>query len=257
MSLASEEQDLTSARDNLGGALVSLAGARLEVRSRDETWLRLVQRRYGGTGNSGDPTMIVDDVAGGGPVGSGSSWYGVDLANRHAWLSARGCISRLDRLLRELLPEVMPQRALIHAALIENGVGQAWLCCGRSGAGKSTLAQLAGQRALCDELVAVTAEAGEAWAEPLPFPWRRACTRVRLARCFLLRHGATHVGGRLGEAEALRRLSRHVRWPFRSQEQLGAAFAVVSSLAGAVSVSELTFAPLPDVLEMLAEEGAA
>lgn len=180
---------------------------------------------------------------------------GVRLREGLAWAEGPLSLAPLLALLRFLLPALVANGFVVHAAALA-GTGGGWLCCGPSGCGKTTLAKLFPDLALADELVAVRRQGQDFLVEALPF-WTGRPRRSRLVGVHFLRHGETHSRRPLSAAEAVRRLAREVIWPTYAVAEMGAAFAVLTQLVASLPCFELAFAPRRDVWPVLSGEGCA
>ncbi len=258
---------------------VELAAVRLEVGSPDPAFAACAAERLGRFASPAEPTFRVEHLpAGDAPGGLASrmavraeavqvlerpggfalraATFGadVDLDRRWAVLRSPGAAYPLDALLRHLLPALVPDGLVLHGAgLVADGRGVA--CCGPSGAGKTTLAGLLPAWAVCDELVALRRAQGRPRLFALPF-WKARPAEADLVAVHVLRHGPQHARRRLGLAEALRALVRHTLWPVHAPDASHSALEVAASLAEAVPVWDLAFAPRADVAPFVLEATA-
>lgn len=227
---------------------VDCAGVVFGFPSADERWRRALRRRFSGflTREGTDFTVTREGVEEGrtgaedarfpGPFGAA-----VDLADRSARLPSRAGPAQAGYLLRALLPSLLEDGLVFHAAVLLDG-GRGFLCCGRSGAGKSTLATLAGSRAGCEELGAVCRDAGGWSVRTLPFRRSRRA-RAPLAGVYLLRHAARNERRRLSPSEAAREAARHVFWPESDVPSGRRSFELLAELVEQVPVWDLGFLP--------------
>lgn len=153
------------------------------------------------------------------------------------------------------LPEV--GATIFHASGIEAG-GEARLFLGKSGAGKSTIAALldgAGAgRKISDELVVVSVAGEEPEALVAPFIGGAGLphgARYPLASLELLAQSPQHRRRRLGPAEALAPLLRHLVSFARSPAANARVLEIGAALVDRVPCFELAFAPRADVAAVL------
>ena len=167
----------------------------------------------------------------------------------------------LDPVVKLLLVERLARSGralLVHALGVRWNSGDGALFVGPSGAGKSTLARLLRNRGvtiLCDECVAVRRDAQGWLIEGTPFHgevYEVERGPARLARAFLIRHAASHVGGDLERADPARHLVPQLFLPFWNEEALGKAMAAAGLLLAEVSTQHLGFAPLESIHAFLA-----
>jgi hypothetical protein len=155
----------------------------------------------------------------------------------------------IDLLLPPLWYELEPAGVLVHGVLLEIG-GRGVVGIGPSGRGKSTLARLAGERSLCDEIVAVVQRGQRLYASSLPF-WAGRPGECALDEILLLEHGLESRRVPLDPRVAMVELARQVIWP-PSPVRAAAALELVMALASEVAVSRFPFRPEPEALEVLA-----
>ena len=258
---------------------LDFAGTRLELASDSARWLELVAERYGAFAVPGPPSFVVsyrvedqeppfellaarrgsvthdvvDHRPGGFSVEGPAYRAEVDLTRATASVCGPLSWYPIDRLLTILLPLVLSDTLILHAAALQDG-DRAFVCAGPSGCGKSTLAGLLPENALCDELVAVRRR-GPGWeVRSLPF-WTARPGAARLAEIMLLRHGHYHRRRALTPVAGLRALQREVVWPLGSSEAVGMVFRNLTALLDSIPVVELEFCPRADVWAVIA--GAA
>jgi hypothetical protein len=140
---------------------------------------------------------------------------------------------------------------LLHASAVVDR-GRAWVFSGPSGSGKTTIAGLAGGRVvLNDETIAL---------HPGPRGWQACATpfygsggpamarvnvRARLRGLCFLRKADRFAHRRLTPAEAVARAFPEVMLPKRDARVTARLLATLATLAAAVPVWELAFAPTP------------
>ena len=178
----------------------------------------------------------------------------VDFAAHTAALPADATAAQAGLFMRSLLPSLLTDGLVCHAAALIEGE-RGWLCCGRSGAGKSTLASLMGERAASDEVGAVRRGGGSFTVHALPF-WRAHRAVAQLEGVYLLRHGVRDERRLLTPAAALPALGRHVFWPVDTLHTSQRVFDVLTELVERVPVWELAFRPTPAVWDVIAAPAA-
>ncbi len=231
---------------------VECAGVVFGFPAADRRWRAAVRRRFAGF-LTGEPATYT--ITRGARLGPGekrpSAPFGalLDPVGRTADLPPGLTMREAGGLVRVLLPGLL-DGLVAHAAVLLDG-DHGFLCCGRSGAGKSTLARLAGSRRGSDELGAVRRVDG-AWAvSTLPF-WKGRAATARLDGVFLLRHADGNERRRLGPAEALPALGRHLLWPVDAPEAAQRTVDLLADLVERVPVWDLGFLPSAAVLELIA-----
>jgi hypothetical protein len=175
----------------------------------------------------------------------------VDLTAHAVTAAGPAALYPLDAILKVLLPLMHPDGLVLHAAALCDGA-RGWICSGPSGAGKSTLATLAGEGAVCDELVVVSNGSGHWRLLSLPF-WNGRPASAPLTAIHLLEHGHSHTRRRAAAAEAVRRLATEALPPLQPAHALDAWFARLVQLVEQVPVFNLTFKPTPDVWDFIRE----
>jgi hypothetical protein len=177
----------------------------------------------------------------------------VDLGRRRARVAGPLATYPLDALLRHLLPLIVEDGLVVHAAMLAEGE-RGWACCGPSGSGKSTLAGLLPERAHCDELVAIR-YVDDRWdIEALPF-WQARPGRARLEAVYLLGHGSQHRRSHVTSRVAVRELVPQLMWPVMSSEAMERAFGLLTAVTATVPCWRLEFVPRADVLDVITAEG--
>jgi hypothetical protein len=223
---------LTSAASltlDCAGTAVALVG--------DDRWLELVRREYGGFAADRPASVTVR-------LGATEA----TPAHADATVAGRPRLAGLHPVLRQLYPAIV-DGLVFHASVLVFGEA-GYLCCGSSGAGKSTLARLCPAAMRGDELGAVRRTPSGLVVASLPYHRGRRC-QARLAGVMLLRHGERDVRQRVGPAEALALLTRHVFWP-KDTGAVAAGFELLADLVDTVPVSWLAFQPTPAVARLFA-----
>ncbi len=177
-----------------------------------------------------------------------------DMARRQARVAGPALPYPLGTLLKHLLPAILEDAVVFHAALLVDGE-RGFLGCGPSGSGKTTLAGLLPERALCDELVAVRQVEHGFRAEALPL-WQARPGSALLEGVFLLRHGPWARRRRLDAALALRGLAGGVLWPTARLAAMPVTLARLGAVAETVPVFDLEFAPDAEVWRTIAMPAA-
>jgi hypothetical protein len=179
----------------------------------------------------------------------------VDRAHRRAHLAGPLALYPLDGLLRHLLPVILADGLVLHAALLIDG-DRAWVCSGPSGSGKSTLASLLPELACSDELVYLAPAKGRWQATALPF-WQARPARAELTGIFLLEHAPSHRRSAIEPGQALQALTSQVLWPTVVPELAAASFERLCTLVREVPSARLGFTPDRGVIETLRGSVAA
>jgi hypothetical protein len=246
--------------------------------SRDATWLDLLSRRLSPfqisrpfhfliEQETTGPTPVelpsalaihlepqeLEDTPSGFVIRTPTSVCEVDLEARRARVAGPRALYPLDNLLRHLLPFLYSEGLVLHGAAFEHG-GSGFVASGPSGSGKTTLSQLAGARALCDELTAIRWESRRARLLALPF-WKARPGSAPLEGVLMLRHAQRHRLRRLGSKEAFKRLAPQVLWPLDKSWAVKRTFEYLSRLVEEVPAWELGFAPRSDVWDAIREIG--
>ena len=239
---------------------VECAGVVFGFPAADRHWRATLRRRFAGFLTESPATFTITRGARLGPgERRPSAPFGalLDPVARTADLPAGLTVREAGGLVRVLLPGLLGDGLVAHAAVLLEG-DRGFLCCGRSGAGKSTLARLAGSRRGSDELGAVRRIDGGWAVSTLPF-WKGRAETARLDGVFLLRHADANERRRLGPAEALPALGRHLLWPVDVLEVAQCTVDLLADLVERVPVWDLGFVPNAAVLELiaaLADDGA-
>jgi hypothetical protein len=223
----------------------------------DSRWRAAVRRRFAGFLTDAPPSFRIHrGPATGGPTGAGSNrsepgLFGtaVDLAAATAELPADSGASQAGYLVRSLLPTLLVDGLVAHAAVLVDGE-RGFLCCGRSGAGKSTLANLAGPGAGSEELGAVRLEGGAWMVHTLPFRKARRAS-ARLEGIYLLAPGPRDERQRLSPASAIPAVGRHLFWPVDSLASGQRSLDLLAGLVENVPVWDLEFLPTPAVWDLI------
>jgi len=218
-----------------------------------------VRRRFAGFLTEAPPSFVISrgSRGDGGPAdgprpsGTGPFGAGIDLASGSAELPADGRASQAGYLVRSLLPTLLSDGLVAHAAVLIDGE-RGFLCCGRSGAGKSTLAKLAGPGAGCEELGAVRLQGGAFTVHTLPFRKARRAS-ARLEGIYLLSHGERDQRRRLDPPSAVPAVGRHLFWPVDGPEAGQRSFDLLVRLVETVPVWELEFRPTPAVWDLIVD----
>jgi hypothetical protein len=250
-----------------------LGGVGIALSAEDPAWLAAASQRFASFLAEGEPRftieLITDATAGRAEPAPDPavSWrrrdgdeefsvvvpglaVGADLRRSRGWVRGVPSADCIEALLRHLLPALVPDGFVLHAAGIADAAG-AWACCGASGAGKSTLAALAAEHALCEEAVAIRCVGDRFFLDSLPLrPARAASLPLRGICC--LRHAPVHCRTRIDSAAAVRRLAKVVLWPSYSRTAMGRIFAAYAEVAQRCPIFDLGFASTPDVWEALA-----
>src|SRR5262245_59748080 len=253
---------------------------RVVFESADLVWLSYVERRYGsfacepGTESfvvrfepeetalpAGLPTPLAAHIeavdcstyARGYRVKTATSTCEIDIHSRHALLRGPSAMYPLDNLLRHLLPLLWEDGIIVHSALIGDHASGGFLACGPSGAGKSTLADIAGGRALSDELAAIRLGGRQAMSIALPF-WNARRGTVHLRAVIHLRHASSHRLDPIRPEAALRRLAPQVLWPVWDERAMARSFGYLTEIAESVPAFELGFRPTEDVFDFIDKE---
>jgi hypothetical protein len=216
-----------------------------------------VRRRFAGFLTDAPPSFRIHrgpEKAGSTGAGTNTSAPGlfgasVDLAAATAELPANSGASQAGYLVRSLLPTLLVDGLVAHAAVLVDGE-RGFLCCGRSGSGKSTLANLAGPGAGSEELGAVRLEGGAWTVHTLPFRKARRAS-ARLEGIYLLARGARDERRRLSPASAIPAVGRHLFWPVDSPEAGQRSLDLLVTLIENVPVWDLAFLPTPAVWNLI------
>jgi hypothetical protein len=251
---------------------LTLAGVSIALDSRDPTWNTAIARRFGPFLTDAEPDFAIDlhtdeDVVvlaetGAPPAGlrrlDGDEAFtialpglagGADLRVSRGWVRGAPGTDGIEVLLRHLMPGLIGDGLVLHAAALADGDG-AWACCGPSGAGKSTLARLLPERALCEEMVAIRGVPHGFVLDSLPLHDARPASLPLRGIC-CLRHGPTHRRIRLDPGPAARRLARIGPWPSYSPTAMRRTFAAFTRLVEHCPAFDLAFTPREDVWETL------
>lgn len=178
---------------------------------------------------------------------------------RRARFVVGGSPNSLEAAIRIAVAAALPEvgATIFHASGIEAG-GEARLFLGKSGAGKSTIAALlhdAGAgRKISDELVVVSVAGGRPEAVVAPFIGAAGLPhgeRYPLASLDLLVQAPRHHRRRLGAAEALGPLLRHLVSFARAPAANARVLDIGAELVARVPCFELSFAPRADVAAVL------
>lgn len=237
---------------------IDCAGLIVEFMTRDPAWSASLRDRFAGFLSTAAPAFSMTRDGSGErraaqqspPIKTTAFGARVDFAAHTAALPADATATQAGLLVRSLLPSLLTDGLVCHAATLIEGE-RGWLCCGRSGAGKSTLASLMGERAASDEVGGVRRTGGSFTVHALPF-WRAHRAVARLEGVYLLRHGARDERRLLTPASALPALGRHVFWPVETPHASQRVFDVLAELVERVPVWELAFRPTPAVWDVIA-----
>lgn len=181
-----------------------------------------------------------------------------DLHSRRGHLACVPNPYSVDTLLRVVHSLLLASAGglLMHASGgIRNGHG--FVFSGISGAGKTTMARLAPPdvRLLTDEISYLRRADGGFRAYGTPFTGELGIQgesiSAPLASVYLIEHGAANRLEALPEAEATRRLMRHVLFFARDADLVADVFATVCELVRRVPVFRLEFLPDSRVWEMI------
>lgn len=256
-----------------GHLVISAGGCGVGIESADLDWLDVARKRFEGFATTcvplwrlrydvanelpaygmGDRLEFAEHSSGFSLLSPGFRAF-VDLKAREVLVTGPRSIGALNFALRYTLPSLVADGLVLHGIGLEDGE-QAWACAGPSGSGKSTLAGLAGERAVCDELVAVRFVGGEWRLDALPF-WTARPASLPLAGVCLLRHGPRQKRTRLDETAAFRAVGGNVLWPTYAPAEMEHRFSLLADLVNRVPVFDLAFAPTPDVLQELTRDVA-
>jgi hypothetical protein len=251
-----------------GRLLIRAGGCATALESADAAWLDVAAERFGGFetndeprwgfryevadgspgAGTGDRLLLVDRPSGFSLLSPGFR-ADVDLESREVRVTGPRSIGALNLVLRYALPSLVADGLVLHGIGIVDGA-RGWVCAGPSGAGKSTLAGLAGDRAVCDELVAVRLVDGDWRLDALPF-WKARPASLPLAGVCLLRHGPRQERTRLDKAAAFRAVGSNVLWPTYAPAEMEQRFSLLANFVDRVPAFDLAFAPTPDVLKEL------
>lgn len=232
---------------------VDCAGVVIGFSDTDPRWRTAVRRHFAGFLTDAPARFIITRRAQprertGHPTLASDAT--IDLTSRTADLPAAASVPRASLLIRSLLPALLDDGLVAHAAVILDGE-RGFLCCGESGAGKSTLARLAGSRRGSDDLGAVRRIGGAWTVHSLPF-WKARAGTARLDGVFLLRHAAGNERRRLSPAAALPAVGRHLLWPEEVSEAAQRTVDLLADLVERVPVWDLGFVPTTAVLDVIA-----
>lgn len=164
----------------------------------------------------------------------------------------------IDAFLRMLYSVLIAGQGgfLVHAAsAIRNG--KAFVFMGVSGAGKTTMTRLAPPDAapLTDEVSYIRIHEGRYWAFGTPFfgDWGKAGANLSapIEAVYQLAQGPANVIEPLAPKDAVRALLRNIMFFSKDPELVRVAFETACRFVGAVPVRRLTFAPTPEVWELI------
>jgi hypothetical protein len=239
--------------------LVNCAGVVIGFQAPDPLWRAALRRRFAGFLTDGPASFTITRgaVARDSPPSPAPFGAVLDGVARTADLPSGAGVLEAVGLVRALLPGLLADGLVAHAAVLLDGE-RGYLCCGQSGSGKTTLARLAGGRGGSDELGAARRVGGDWTVSTLPF-WTARLGAARLDGVFLLRHSSCDERRRLGAAEALRALGRHLLWPVDAPEAAQRHVDLLADLVERVPVWDLGFVPTTAVLDLIAAppDGAA
>jgi hypothetical protein len=231
---------------------VDCAGVVFGFPTADPRWRAALRRRFAGFLTDAPAKFTITRGAhAGGRAARPTAAFGarLDPAARTADLPAAVTVLEVAGLVRSLLPGLLDDGLVAHAAVLLDGE-RGFLCCGQSGSGKSTLARLAGSRRGSDELGAWRRIAGCWTVSTLPF-WKARAGAARLDGVFLIRHAPADERRRLSPAAALPAVGRHLLWPEDVPEAAQRTVDLLADLVGRVPVWDLGFAPTAAVLDLI------
>ncbi|MGM9670614.1 MAG: hypothetical protein ACI3XD_03465 [Oscillospiraceae bacterium] len=169
---------------------------------------------------------------------------------------SQNCVSHIA--LEELLLHC--DRLILHAAFVDAGFG-GLLFSGPSGIGKSTQAELweqyAGARLINGDKTILSPETSGWWAHGSPYAGSSRCfvnRSVPLRAVVMLEQGAVCALRRLPAGEAFRRLYANTIVNSWNSDYVARVCALLSELAAAVPVYQLTCTPDRAAVDMLRAE---
>ncbi|HYL09217.1 MAG TPA: hypothetical protein VEU31_00645 [Candidatus Acidoferrales bacterium] len=264
-------------RHNHFDVTLDIGGIPISLRTADQDFCRLLQKRYVGfvnasaqpvyqfeveiappSASAADEDVCVTREAGLWRVRRGDFQAEWDTASRKGRIRQTVNPYSADTLLRIVhsIGLAGEDGFLLHAAsAIRNG--RAFLFAGVSGAGKTTLARLAPPEVqlLTDEISYVRKEArgyrafGTPFAGELGRPGEN--TSAPVAGLFFLHQGPENRIEPLVAAEAARKLLRNILFLTRDEDLAQRVFHAAVEFIGAVPARRLTFAPTPRAWELL------
>ena len=253
----------------MGQITIDIGGIAIRVRSKSESFRRMLEERYEGfvTGSgkhaieldvdlvppqriSEDEDLQASFAAGRWTIARGDFHAECDLAAGRGRVRQSENPYAIDSLLRVLHTLVLAREGgfLVHAASAVRG-GRAFLFAGVSGAGKTTISRLAPPDAtlLTDEISYLrrAGEGYEAFGTPFAGELARSGENVRapLAAVYLLAKGEENRIEPLGAADAARGLLESVLFFAEDPELVKQVFAAACELVARVPVRRLTFVP--------------
>jgi hypothetical protein len=259
---------VTRSTIDVDSVTIGIGGVTARVCARDQSFVRMLERRYAGfTASTEDADYEFDvDLIQPGPVAStesdlrvrrrGRVWE-LDRGDFHAeWDpdSRRGRIRQtanpysLDSVLRIVHTLALGENDgfLLHAASAIRG-GRAFLFAGVSGSGKTTMMRLAPAdvTVLTDEISYVRHSGGKYWAHGTPFAGELARlgenVTAPLAGVYLLAHGLEHRVDEMPTSEGLRAVMRSVLFFAEDPALVERVFLAACAFVDRLPVRRLTF----------------
>jgi hypothetical protein len=261
------------------GVVVEIGGMPIFLRTQDERFRRILQKRYRGfTTRTSVPAIdfqinVYDESTGVDPDAElqvqqqNTNWIlrrGDFVAEWH-FMSGRGRVSQsrnpyaIDSVLRIVHSLILAHQGgfLVHAASAIRGEC-AFLFAGVSGAGKTTISRLAPSdvRLLSDEISYVRCQPRGYIACGTPFSGELAKAgenvSAPISTLFLLHKGKQNRVEPVEQAEAVRALLRNILFFAEDQNLVKQVFQSACEFVNSVPVRRLTFVPNQQVWSLIA-----